>query len=339
MFCRSKTSSRGRRRRCRCRRRRPQRKTPFLLRECRLVVVVVVVVVVHSTQPARRIQHHQHHHHRASENGVFELEKKSEERNSSQKKSAFLNNNNNTQEKTEREKERESVEEEEEDEKGEGNPSRSFDMSGLVHPSRERAARVVVVDDDDDDEIERKMRERRRASGKRGRRDDHLRRRLGRRRATPREGDGHRRRRGQENEETKSTKYGVVVGNDKFFWDGRIIVRESELQSAFLHTVLVSVPSIVFTAAVAPTLSREYSWAWQAVSVVWPIYVVGCLVWPNGNDGSGYSRGYRDLLRETGTTRLENAWRRASRTDEETRDGEMERYDEFSNHRERITVR
>ena len=73
----------------------------------------------------------------------------------------------------------------------------------------------------------------------------------------------------------KCTKYGR--GNDKFFWDGRIIVGPN--YKAFLNTiVLVLVPSVVFTSAVAPDLSREYSWAWQAVSTVWPIYVIACLV-------------------------------------------------------------
>ena len=71
--------------------------------------------------------------------------------------------------------------------------------------------------------------------------------------------------------------YQIWPGNDKFFWDGRIIVGPN--YKAFLNTiVLVLVPSVVFTSAVAPDLSREYSWAWQAVSTVWPIYVIACLV-------------------------------------------------------------
>ena len=78
-------------------------------------------------------------------------------------------------------------------------------------------------------------------------------------------------------ERERQKVYQIWPGNDKFFWDGRIIVGPN--YKAFLNTiVLVLVPSVVFTSAVAPDLSREYSWAWQAVSTVWPIYVVACLV-------------------------------------------------------------
>ena len=78
-------------------------------------------------------------------------------------------------------------------------------------------------------------------------------------------------------ERERQKVYQIWPGNDKFFWDGRIIVGPN--YKAFLNTiVLVLVPSVVFTSAVAPDLSREYSWAWQAVSTVWPIYVIACLV-------------------------------------------------------------
>ena len=78
-------------------------------------------------------------------------------------------------------------------------------------------------------------------------------------------------------ERVRQKVYQIWPGNDKFFWDGRIIVGPN--YKAFLNTiVLVLVPSVVFTSAVAPDLSREYSWAWQAVSTVWPIYVIACLV-------------------------------------------------------------
>ena len=82
---------------------------------------------------------------------------------------------------------------------------------------------------------------------------------------------------GERRERERQKVYQIWPGNDKFFWDGRIIVGPN--YKAFLNTiVLVLVPSVVFTSAVAPDLSREYSWAWQAVSTVWPIYVVACLV-------------------------------------------------------------
>ena len=78
-------------------------------------------------------------------------------------------------------------------------------------------------------------------------------------------------------ERERQKVYQIWPGNDKFFWDGRIIVGPN--YKAYLNTiVLVLVPSVVFTSAVAPDLSREYSWAWQAVSTVWPIYVIACLV-------------------------------------------------------------
>ena len=78
-------------------------------------------------------------------------------------------------------------------------------------------------------------------------------------------------------ERERQKVYQIWPGNDKLFWDGRIIVGPN--YKAFLNTiVLVLVPSVVFTSAVAPDLSREYSWAWQAVSTVWPIYVIACLV-------------------------------------------------------------
>ena len=71
--------------------------------------------------------------------------------------------------------------------------------------------------------------------------------------------------------------YEIWPGNDKFFWDGRIIVGPN--YKAFYRTVLlVFVPSIVFTSLVVPSLSKEYSWAWQVVSVLWPLYVVACLI-------------------------------------------------------------
>jgi len=100
----------------------------------------------------------------------------------------------------------------------------------------------------------------------------------------------NRKREGEDDDERRGTTtssssrrrarqkvYQIWPGNDKFFWDGRIIVGPN--YKAFLNTIfLVLVPSITFTSAVAPRLSREYSWAWQLVSVVWPVYVLGCLI-------------------------------------------------------------
>ena len=184
-------------------------------------------------------------------------------RNLSQKKAPL-----NTTEKThalerEGQRKRESVEKKKK--KKEGNPSRSFDMSDWYIPPENAQPRGV--DDDDDDDDEKMMNAEERAERGEG----------GTTATTTRTSTGGRRDIDDDERKRRKKVYQIWPGNDTFFWDGRIIVGPN--YKAFLHTIaLVTVPSIVFTAAVAPTLSREYSWAWQAVSVVWPIYVVGCLV-------------------------------------------------------------